>query len=171
MQEIEGKILEVDTGQLCKQLEQMGAAKIHEGDIITTYFEDDNESMHTRGLTLRVRQFTDTVSLMLKRILSKTDAKIAEEVEVKVSDYDSAVRFLSALGFRKTKERKKHRISYQKGGYRFDIDTHPGVPTFLEIEAPSAEALRKMAARLGYSSEDIKTWTGKELLEHYRRSA
>ena len=61
----------------------------------------------------------------------------------------------------------KKRISYVLGDIRFEIDTYEGIPTFLEIEAPSEEILEEMVLKLGFSMKDTKPWNGKKVWKHY----
>ncbi len=48
---------------------------------------------------------------------------------------------LNKLGFTWEGPTEKDRISYKLGEIRFDFDTYPQIPTFLEIEAEDKDEL------------------------------
>ena len=54
---------------------------------------------------------------------------------------------------------QKHRISYELNGVKFEIDTYPNIPTFLEIEAPSEEIIQDYVQRLGFTMDDAKPFS------------
>jgi hypothetical protein len=65
------------------------------------------------------------------------------------------------------------RIVYRLGTASVVIDRHLGelsfIPELLEIEAGSAEEIRSVAARLGFSPDQLRPWGLAELIDHYRR--
>ena len=51
--------------------------------------------------------------------------------------------------------------------FHFDFDTYPHIPTFLEIEAPSKEKIKKYVKLFGYSMKEALPWSTKELFDYY----
>ena len=64
-------------------------------------------------------------------------------------------------------------VERAKGVYLFDknekeyIDFISGIPPFMEIEGPGEKEVMKYAKLLGFSKDDIKNWTGSQVIEHY----
>jgi len=48
----------------------------------------------------------------------------------------------------KTREKKKHRISYKLEGIEFDIDNYENIPDFLEIEGPDGKTIQQWVQKL-----------------------
>jgi adenylate cyclase class 2 len=169
MQEIEVKILEIDKDSLIAKLKSLGAKKDSEGNMRYILFDFADRRLKRSGKLLRLRSNGKDVELTFKGNISRKKAKIAEEHEVQVDDFDTAMKILSSIGLTRTKTYFKHRISYVLGKVRFEIDTLPGIPTFLEIEAPSTALIEKFVAKLGFSMKDAKPWTGKDVMRHYKK--
>ncbi len=167
MEEIEAKFLEVDVNNLISKLESLGATKAFDGNIVAGYYDFEDGRLKQNKKTLRLRTKGDMAELTLKVPISKEKAKIAEEIEVNVSDAGDMQEILNRLGICKCGELAKHRISYSLNDAHFDFDTYPGIPTFLEIEARSIGDIESYAVKLGLSMEDAKPWSSKELFEHY----
>lgn len=73
------------------------------------------------------------------------------------------------MGFQELSGVEKTRTSYVLGAVHVDIDTLPGIPTFLEVEAPDQSTLESIVVLLGFTMRDAKPWTGKEVRDHYNR--
>ncbi len=75
------------------------------------------------------------------------------------------------MGFKEFASIRKRRISYKLDNVRFEFDTFLGeydfVPEFLEIEAKDTNEIYKYAELLGFSKEDCKPWSDKEVIEYY----
>ncbi|MEK6939549.1 MAG: CYTH domain-containing protein [Nanoarchaeota archaeon] len=170
MREIEVKILEVEVASLKRKLESWGAKKVFEGELTASYYDFSNGKLGKGGLVLRLRKKSgteQTVELTLKEKISQTEAKIMKEYEVAVTNFEAMQKILYGLGLRETKVARKHRISYQLDDVHFDLDTFPGIPTFLEIEAPTLEIVKEYVTKLGYSMAEAKPWSGGDLLRYY----
>ena len=110
------------------------------------------------------------VELTLKEKISQAEAKIMTEYEVNVNYFETMQNILHGLGLRETKVTRKHRISYRLDEVHFDLDTFPGIPTFLEIEAPTLERVQEYVAKLGFSMAETKPWSGADLLRYYEKT-
>jgi len=167
MEEIEVKILEVDKTEVIERLRGLGARKIFDGDVITTYFDFEDRKLAKEGKILRLRKKGDQVELTYKNEISKEEAKIMEEYEIIVDSIDVMKEILGNLGFKEFFKSFKHRISYTKDNIHFEIDTYPDIPAFLEIEAPNLEKLKEYVNKLGFSMNEAKPWSIKDVLEYY----
>ncbi|MEI6650459.1 MAG: CYTH domain-containing protein [Candidatus Moraniibacteriota bacterium] len=90
-----------------------------------------------------------------------------EEIEVEVDDYEMTKMLLAKLGLIEKHEGEKIRTRWMKGGVEFDIDTWPGIPTFLEIEATSWEDVDNAAESLGLRKDERKVCSVNEMYRHY----
>ncbi|MEK6899929.1 MAG: class IV adenylate cyclase [Nanoarchaeota archaeon] len=170
MREIEIKILEIDLPSTISKLEKLGAKKTFEGEMSAIYYDYEDRSLSGKGRLLRLRKKGEKSELTFKEKITQTDAKVMDELEVIVDDFDLTQAILKKLGLKEVKSAQKYRISYSIGAVHFELDTLPGIPTFLEIEAPSLDILKSYVLKLGYSMKDAKPWSGKDVLKYYDRS-
>jgi predicted adenylyl cyclase CyaB len=75
--------------------------------------------------------------------------KVADEHETKITDVESFSAVLEKYGLEKTREKKKHRISYSLDNVEFDIDDYENIPTLLEIESTSLDEINAWIKKLG----------------------
>ena len=162
--EIEVKILEIDQEKIIDKLRSLGAKKIFEGEVEATFLKNDHLD---KNHTLRVRKVGEKVELCFKGKSEESKFKIKEELEVITDNYLQTIKIFDRLGFKESFHIKKRRESYHLGKVKFEIDTYPGIPTFLEIEAPSEEEVEEAVKKLGYTLEDTKNYSAKQLFKHY----
>ncbi len=173
MKELESKILNVEKQKIKKTLTRLGAKQTFDDEIATYFFDFENGRIANEKNVLRLRKEGKDSVLTFKKILSKENAKIAEEYEVEVSNLSKMQRILELLGLSVTQSIRKHRTSYKLNDVKFDIDTlekeYANIPTYLEIEAKNVESIHKYAKILGYSADDCLPWTTNELLKFYSK--
>lgn len=172
MQEVEVKILEVNEQEIITRLEKLGARKVFAGEICASYFDFPNEILTKEHKILRLRtKGKDYCELTFKKKLSKEKAKIMEEHELAFTGDTTALRsILAGIGLEEFKIIKKHRISYSLGDLHFELDKMPDIPLFLEIEATSLDKLQEAVEKLGFTMADARPWSGKDVLNHYKKS-
>jgi len=169
MKEIEVKLLEIKKDEIIKKLEEMGAEKVSDGEMNVLIYDFPDERLTGNGDLVRLRGYEGDSILAFKRKISKGSTKIMAEYEVKIDNYENMKDILKELGLKILRDYSKHRTSYKLGDVHFDIDTIPGIPTFMEIEAPDEETVKEFVVKLGFSLEDARPWTGKDLLKYYRK--
>ncbi|MBI4146078.1 class IV adenylate cyclase [Candidatus Woesearchaeota archaeon] len=165
MREIEVKILNIDVSVFREKLAGLGAKRVFVGRLRTAVFDSSDGRLKKHGEFLRVRQEGELVHLCFKGKVVESKFKVREEVELVVSDWSSAVEFLSALGFVKVFEYEKHRESYVLGGAKVELDTYEGIPTYAEVEAPSESEVEKVVKLLGFSMAQTTNISASELLK------
>jgi adenylate cyclase class 2 len=170
MKEIEAKILEVNSADIQKQLLGLGAQKVFEGQMEWVVFDFPDGSLSKEEILVRLRKRGGQAELTVKKLLSLKGAKVSEETELPVNDFDTAKKILETIGLKQKQgyPLHKHRISYMLDNVHFEIDTFPQFPTYLEIEAPSKEVIKEYAQKLGFSQADLKPWGVREVFAHYR---
>jgi len=167
MNEVEVKFLEVSVLQTIRTLEQLGAKKVFDGKIVPFYYDFPDDSLRSKNKVLRLRKKGTEVEFAVKEKKNVNGAKVAEETEVIVSDFENTRKILKTLGFKEISRMSKHRISYALGKWHFELDTYPGMPTFLEVEAHSIADLKKAVSAIGFSMKESKPWSGRQVLKHY----
>lgn len=171
MYETEIKILEIDRKKLEEQLRSMGAKIIFDDEIRALYYDDADRSIRQQRGTFRLRREGGISVLTFKAHIDNYSAKVREETEVTVSDFDAMGSILKSIGFSPWLEMKKHRTTYALPGFHFELDKYTGqfgfIPEFLEIEGPDAEAIYESAAALGFSKEDCRPWDALQVAEYY----
>lgn len=167
MTEVEVKFLEVDQAVMEERLAAMGAAKTFEGRIVGTFFDFQDRRLNNSGCLLRLRETEKGARLAFKTSGVKTAVKSREEFELTLESPDTLRKILKGLGLEDTGQTVKHRTSYSLDGSHFEFDTYEGIPTYLEIEAPSEGEVKRLVAALGLSMKDARPWSWKDVFRHY----
>ena len=107
-----------------------------EGDLSATY------------QVLRLRY--DTRSRLTYKGPSVLDREVnaRQELEVEVSDFETAREILESLGYEVVVIYEKHRSAYMLGNVEVSLDEMP-FGTFIEIEGPDTDSIRGTAEKLG----------------------
>ena len=194
--EHEAKILNVDIDAVRARLENLGAQKILEDTTYMEGFEFNPESqsvsltvpqqfreiinaidklratgnMFSQGAYLRLRREGSKYELIFKQRCA-LDSVVKSEVEISVlihkDEWDTVVKMLESLGLSRIAVQEKKRISYEHGDTRYDVDTWPGVPPYVEVEAPSAQAVLEAVALLGFADSDAVSLSAAEVFKKY----
>ena len=173
MNEIEVKILDIDRAAVEARLGEIGA-ELHSDELLSAFFFDfPDHRLGAAGRLLRLRREGDRTLLTFKRRIGEEGAKVREENEVMVSDFEACRLVLIWLVLGETARVEKRRTTYRLGAANIAIDHHVGehsfIPEFLEIEAGSVEQVRAVAARLGFAPESLRPWGLPQVIDYYRR--
>jgi len=172
MKEIEIKIIEIDRKKVEDSLATLGAAKTFDGDVETWFFDFQDDTITRARNLLRLRKIGDETVLTFKKFVESHSAKIRNEYEVSISDFETMCLILESLGLISTWRLKKHRTSYTlKSGVEVDIDKYAGeyshIPELLEIEGEDVETIYLHAKLLGFQPEECRSWTTFDLIDYY----
>ena len=117
---------------------------------------------------IRLRKTNGKTTLTVKHILADNETNIQQmmETEMVVPSMKEANDFLQALGYSHKSYQEKRRISYVLNNHEIDIDTWPGLPTYMEIEGESEEDLKQILNLLGYSMNDAVSCTVDEVYKN-----
>ncbi len=96
-------------------------------------------------------------------------ATLRQELEVTVSDFDTAQHLLEALGFQVVLMYEKYRTTYRVGEVEVDLDELP-MGDFIELEGPNAESIQRTAGQLGLDWERRILDSYTVLFEHARQN-
>jgi adenylate cyclase, class 2 len=167
LKEIEVKILGIDVEEVEEKLKEIDAEKVFDGELVSIYFDFPDKRLEKEGKVLRLRKKDEKVILTYKKLISQDEAKIMDENEFEIPDLDLMKKIFKEIGLFPLYEFKKHRTTYKLDRIHFEIDKYPDIPVFLEIEAPDLEEIDEMVSKLGFSKEEVSSYSIKEVLEHY----
>jgi adenylate cyclase class 2 len=151
-QELEVKFYLSHPEEMERKLNTLGAlhaARVHE---INLRFDTPSLDLLSSGKLLRLRQDT-RVRLTYKGPGSEQGgARLRQELEFTVSDFDTALKLFEALGYQVMLMYEKYRTTYQLGGVEAALDEMP-TGHFLELEGPDAGSIHAAADQLGLDWE------------------
>ena len=137
-----------DLDKLAAQLEDLGAqltsSRTHEHNL---RFDTPAEDIRKDGCVLRLRRDIES-RLTFKSPSTKEKGVLSrEEIEFTVGDFDTARRFIEALGYQAIAVYEKYRTVYRLNNFYFMLDEMP-YGNFLEIEGVDVESIQAMASQL-----------------------
>lgn len=171
MKEVEVKVIDIDKKKIIDKLESLGAEKTFDGDVFTVKFDFPDGKLHKESSYIRLRKQGDIAFMTFKKLLGQEDAKVADEFEVAIENFGETRKILEALGLKEIKSWAKHRISYELDEVHIDLDSQEETPDFMEIESPYIDDINDLVEELEIPRNKVKTWTGSELIEHYKKKA
>ena len=170
-EEVEVKILEIDRKSIEAKLLSLGARKTFEGVIYALMYDYPDERIRKNKDTMRLRKVGCRSFLTYKRYVKNDKAKIMQEHEVEVSDFEATRSILESLGLKVFDEIRKNRTTYELSGVHYELDTHLDkyayIPEFIEIEAHDLETVYENAKLLGFSREQCMPWNLYDVVKHY----
>lgn len=175
MLEIERKILGIDKRALVARIKKLKPTprKIFEGLVQIRYFDFPDGRIRKKRDLLRLRvirprsgkPFTELVYKKYKGV--KKGCKYFEELEFPIpgtQDFEKLSRLFLCMGLVLVVSYEKKRTLYAQGNVKFEIDEHPKIPVFLEIEAPSPRHIDRAIGQLGLQNHEQTSETISELL-------
>jgi adenylate cyclase class 2 len=168
-EEIEVKFLNVDPKALEKRLKKIGAKKVFDRLYRRRVFDFPDLRLNQQGAWLRIRDEGDQIVLAFKRRLGikdhsgRTNDRSMEEIEVRVGDFEKTREILLRLGLIEKFYQENRKVRYQLGKIEFDIDFHPRLKPYLEIEAPSWKEIDRAIKLLGYDPQDKKIFSTQQI--------
>ena len=121
---------------------------------------------------IRLRKTNNKITLATKHILANNDTNLQQmlETEIEVSSFEGANDLLIQLGYYFKSYQEKKRLSYRLWDHQIDLDTWPGIPTYMEIEGNSEEDINNILEKLGFSISDAISCTADEVYRIYGKS-
>lgn len=163
--EIEVRFLETDKEELIKKLEELGAEDKGEY-LLEERIIYDNAMTWRDGAhkILRLRTCDGKTKLTYKHRTEIT-AEGTEEIEFEVDNADAAEALLERLGYVAYRHQEKKRHTFHMGDVVVDIDTWPKIPTYVELEGPSEDALKTTANSLGLDWNSVELRSPRTVIE------
>jgi adenylate cyclase, class 2 len=167
MDEIEVKILEINKAEIIKKLEKFGVKKIAQEKQKSYFFDFPDCRLRKEKRSLRLRSFGDKIFVTSKKAVSSEGVKIEDELEFDVSSIGETEKIFLAIGLEKKDVVECVRTKFKIDDVSFEIDEYPGVPCFMEIEAPLEKQVHEWVEKLDLDKSKVRAWGGRELFAHY----
>ncbi len=161
--EIEVKFFDVPLADIREKLKLLGAkCKTPERLMRRVVFGSEAN----KGMTCtygRVRDEGNTVTMSAKYSARNNEILSQREIELTINNFDDGVALLESFGLAATNRQENKRETWQvENGTLIELETWPQLPTYIEIEGPSVEAIQKVASDLGLDwGKHITDTTGK----------
>ena len=150
--EIEAKFVNTDHDAVRENLKALGATleqPMRDMRRVTI----DNASMKAKDAFLRVRDQGDKVTMTYKQY-DELSVDGTKEIEVEVSDFEKTVAMLAEVGLVHGSYQETKRETWRLGSTEIVLDVWPWLDPYIEIEGESEEAVRQVAADLGFDWDD-----------------
>ncbi|MBI4434711.1 CYTH domain-containing protein [Candidatus Uhrbacteria bacterium] len=154
--EFEAKCVVVTVEDARQRLERIGARCVQPERVLRrAVFDFPDDALDHRGAWVRVRDEGDKITMSYKQ--APAGAKIADclETELTIDSYDRGIAFCEDLGMIRKSYQETKRETWEANAVTFDIDTWPGVPTFIEVEAVTEDIVRRNVETLGFSWDSV----------------
>ncbi len=124
---------------------QLAKPRQHEANL---RFDTADRALSRSMRALRLRQDQDVRLTYKGPPLLEGGARLRDELEFSVSDFDMAKAFLQALGYEVSVMYEKYRTTYHLDNVEVTFDEMP-YGNFVEIEGPDGKSLLRAAELLG----------------------
>ncbi len=158
MYEIETKVLDIDKDKVIKRLISIGAEKTQETRLTVDWFRLKGVKEGQDPWFLRMRSNSQGKHEVTWKDKSEIlgVARKHREINFLIEEPEKLLSLFEEIGLEKYAHQEKDRISFSFKDCKFDIDTYPLTPPYLEIESDSEENIKEAIKLLGL--EDNKTW-------------
>lgn len=161
------RFLNIDIDDVRKKLGVIGARRVHEMMLYRRFvFHLQNPS--EKGYA-RVREEDSLITMTIKKYVAGT--KYASEYEVKLggeTTLEAAKEFMVSAGFVEKAYHETLREKYMIGKkVEVVIDIVPGLPPYIEIEAPDEAKMLKICKKMGFDIRDGRYGAYGKLFDEY----
>src|SRR3989338_3039734 len=145
MQEIETKVLEVDSEGVKQKLKSLGATETQNTRLVVDWYSLKGVVKNEHPWYLRVRKTTDGKNEISWKSLPKItgNTRHSDEININISDAKIAGKLFESIGLEHYAHQEKDRISFTLKDWNFDLDQYPKMPAYLEIEGKSHEHVQE----------------------------
>ncbi len=143
------RFLEIHKPDLISRLAGLGALDLGETVLEEIIIYDPKLEWLRERRFVRLRKSGEKTKITYKehRELSVDGA---HEIEFEIGDLEKAATLFEKIGLFPYRRQQKKRHSFELGEIMVDIDTWPKIPSYVELEGPSEEILKKAALNLGF---------------------
>lgn len=151
--EYEIRVLDINESEIIKKLESLNAS--FQWDYVQKRYVYDFIPK-VKGKWIRLRTNGKKTTLTIKNLVS-SNIDGTQELEIEVDNFERSNLLLKELGFEAKSYQENRRRQYILNGVEIDIDSWPLIPTYLEIEGPSEEAVYNILEVLGFNKQRATT--------------
>lgn len=148
--EFEVRVLEINQDKIIKKLTSLNA-EFQFDCIQRRYVYDLSPTDKKRWIRLRTNG--NRTTLTIKNLVS-SEIDGTQELEIEVDNFERCNLVLKELGFEPKGYQENRRRQYILNGVEIDIDSWPLIPTYMEIEGPSEEAVYYTLSVLGIEKDE-----------------
>lgn len=145
MHEVETKILNVDEAIIADKFASLGAKPILDTLYSVDWFRTVGSKEGDDKWFLRIRTDASNKTELTWKGNSQVlgDARRHPEINVSIANPAKLEKILEQIGLEKYAHQEKYRTSWILQEWRFDFDTYPEMPSYLEIEGKSEEHIQQ----------------------------
>ena len=163
--EIEVRFLEINKDSIVQKLHTLGAHDCGETMLEEVIIYDSKLEWLDEHRFIRLRKRGGKTVLTYKENKQQT-IDSATEIEFDITDFNAAQLLFEKIELVCYRRQQKKRHTLTLGEVTIDIDTWPRIPTYVELEGPSEETLRKTAHDLGLDWKDAVTKDARWIIEN-----
>lgn len=161
-------VLDINRTKVLAKLKKLGAR--HEGKHnfkrIEFLINGNVKGSHSWG---RVRTDGKTTTITIKWLDGNSKFSPMDEFEIKTNDFKDSVKLMSKLVNPESFLYFENvRTAYRLGNSYITLDKWPGIPLFLEVEAPSTGIARSIYKKLGVKGKFVGNVSIHKIYESYR---
>lgn len=154
-QEFETQVLDIDKDEIVEKLRKLGAKEEPEVLQKRWVFDIVPCNVASTGSWIRLRQAGNKKPTITYKSKSGKEIHETEELEIEVSNFNTAAQILSKLNFSGIVYQENMRHKFELNGVEFSIDTWPKIPSMLEVEAASEKKVQEGLKILGLENKDV----------------
>lgn len=167
MHEVETKVLDVDPKTIKNKLDALGAKLILEENLSVDWFRFPDVLDGEDPWYLRVRSYGNgKVEITWK---GKSEilgiSRKHKEINLIVSDHEKAKDLFFSIGLVCYAHQEKKRISWELEDWRFDLDTYPNMPPYLEIEGKDEDHIQEILKKMNLEKNVATSEGERKLIE------
>jgi adenylate cyclase class 2 len=151
--EIEAKLKVDSLQEIADKLTALDAEFLQEQMQTDYYFDDANTTLTKTDRCLRLRRQRTAeeqrLFLTYKGAKEKDEFKKRQEIEIEVTDADSADKLLSEIGYERALVVEKKRRVWRFRQCSVALDELPSLGNFVEIEGPDGQRVTDVQKELG----------------------
>jgi adenylate cyclase, class 2 len=147
--EYEATFTNINKNDIREKLKKLGAKLVKQEFLMKRVVFNMPEGHEIKGGWLRVRDEGDKITMSLK-VIENGKIENQKEIMVGVDNFNSAVSLLEATGCGKKAYQETKREIWDINGVDICIDEWPFLKPFVEVEAVSEEAVKKVSGDLGF---------------------
>ncbi|HSX05114.1 MAG TPA: CYTH domain-containing protein, partial [Candidatus Saccharimonadales bacterium] len=151
--EIEAVFTDINPDEVRSKLKVLRAEQIYPERLMRRrIFDFPDLRLDKTASWVRLRDEGDKITLAFKTRSNETLHGM-QEAESEVSDFDATTQVLHSIGLTDKAYQETKREMWYYNGCHIAIDTWPWIPTYIEVEGESEDAVKSASADLGFSWE------------------
>ncbi len=169
--EFETKVLEINKDAVIKTLTDLGAEKIDENRLTVDWYCPKGANPDTHPWFLRIRRYSNGYAecTWKSKPIETGIMRTHKEINFELPEPDKLAELFTELDLIAYAHQEKDRASFTYKDWRFDIDTYPGIPTYLEIEGKDEAHIKEAMALLKLENYTAVSSNERKLIgEHYK---